>query len=181
MEQTILFACDVTPAAVNKFTAILAALAQQGTTKVTICINSSGGNVVEGIFLHNFLMGLPYQIVTHNVGNVDSIANVIFLAGAVRFACPSSTFMFHGVGFNPNPNERLESKNLREKLDTINADHRRIAAIVNQRTGLPVRSCLNLLKQQSTRGADWARTKGFVGQVSPFTYPANGQFLTFYG
>jgi hypothetical protein len=40
-----------------------------------------------------------YQLVTHNVGNVDSIGTVIYLAGEERFACPQATFMLHGVSF----------------------------------------------------------------------------------
>ena len=27
------------------------------------------------------LIGLPFELITHNVGNVDSIGNAIFLAG----------------------------------------------------------------------------------------------------
>ncbi len=41
--------------------------------------------------------GVPYKLITHNVGNVDSIGNVIFLAAEERYACSTSTFMFHGV------------------------------------------------------------------------------------
>jgi ATP-dependent protease ClpP protease subunit len=54
----------------------LLALAAQGQTdKVTIAINSGGGEVVHGIAIYNAIRAMPYPIVTHNVGNVDSIAN----------------------------------------------------------------------------------------------------------
>ena len=59
--------------------------------------------------------GMPFELITHNVGNVDSIGNVVFLAGTRRYAVPHATFMFHGVGFNAPPNQRLEEAFLKRK------------------------------------------------------------------
>ncbi|MEQ9152052.1 ATP-dependent Clp protease proteolytic subunit [Parvibaculum sp.] len=180
-EHTILFSADISPATANNFVQVLAGLAAGGATKVTIALNSGGGNVVAGMYLHHTMVAMPYEIVTHNVGNVDSIANVIFMAGNTRLACRGSTFMFHGVGFDSNPAERLEEKNLREKLDVVTADHRRIASVIAGRTSLTINNCMSLFKQQSTRGADWAVQKGIIGSIADFTYPANGNFYTFFG
>ena len=55
---------------------------------------------MNGMNLYNVMRAMPFKLITHNVGNVDSIGNAIFLAGVARYACPHSTFMFHGVGFN---------------------------------------------------------------------------------
>ena len=63
-------------------------------------LSTPGGSVMNGLNLYNVLRGLPITLTTHNVGNVDSIGNAIFLAGQIRYACPHSTFMFHGVAFN---------------------------------------------------------------------------------
>jgi hypothetical protein len=38
---------------------------------------------------------VPFKLVTHNVGNVGSAANVLFLAGERRFACPQAVFFLH--------------------------------------------------------------------------------------
>ena len=35
----------------------------------------------------------------HNVGQVDSSANVIFLAADERYASPHTTFLFHGMNY----------------------------------------------------------------------------------
>jgi ATP-dependent protease ClpP protease subunit len=75
------------------------------------------GRVMNGINIYNVLRGLPAKVVFHNVGNVDSIGNVLFLAGDERYACPHSTFMFHGVGFDPTPGVRVEQKTAQEMLD----------------------------------------------------------------
>jgi ATP-dependent protease ClpP protease subunit len=159
----------------------LVGLAGQNPDRLIVAMNSPGGNVVSGIAIYNTMRAMPYPIVTHNIGNVDSIANVIFLGGSERHASPASTFMFHGVGFNGNANERLEENTLKAKLDTILADHKRISAILSDRTGgsLKVRQGMNLFKEHRTRDAQWAVSKGIASSVRDFTLPAgaNVQFL----
>ena len=104
--------------------------------------------MVNGVTMYNTIKAMPYEINTHNISNVDFIANVIFLAGKNRLANQCSTFMFHGVGFNGNNNERLEEKNILEKLNTIKSEHNRIAKIISDHSGLSVQSCMGLFKQQ---------------------------------
>ena len=57
-------------------------IAKQKPKRIYFLFSSQGGGVNAGITLHNFLTALPVEIVMHNVGSVESIANVIFLAGA---------------------------------------------------------------------------------------------------
>jgi ATP-dependent protease ClpP protease subunit len=104
----------------------------------------------------------------------DSIANAVFLAGNERYASPASTFMFHGVGFDGDASERLEEKNLKEKIDTVLSDHRRISEIISTRTQnrLTVRSGMNLFKEQRTRNAQWALDRGIVMAIRDFVLPA---------
>jgi ATP-dependent protease ClpP protease subunit len=86
-------------------------------------ISTPGGSVMYGMNLYNVLRAFPIKLITHNVGNVDSMGNAVFLAGEERFACPHSTFMFHGVGFDFNGQFRLEEKLCKEKLEAIHAEH----------------------------------------------------------
>lgn len=181
MEHTILFSADITPLAANNFINILTQLGQNGCTKLTIGINSSGGNVVAGVLLYNALMAMPYPVATHNLSNVDSIANVIFMAGKERKACAGATFMFHGVSFAGQPGEVLDEPRLREKLDVVTADHKRLAQIIAKHTSLTAKQCMLLFKQQGTRGTQWALDKGVIHIVEAFAYPANGNFYTFFG
>jgi hypothetical protein len=83
---------------------------------------------MHGLNLFNILIGLPFALVTHNVGNVDSIGNAVFLAGSRRYATAHSTFMFHGVGFDIPAQIRLEEKNVREHLDGILSNQQRIGS-----------------------------------------------------
>jgi len=66
----------------------------KGVTDFYLLLSSPGGNVNNGITIYNFLKSLPINLTTHNIGVVDSIANVIFLAGDNRYAVPHSSFLF---------------------------------------------------------------------------------------
>lgn len=180
-ERAILFSADISPESANKFASILADYAIAGVTKLTLAMNSPGGNVGAGVFLHNVMTTMPYDIATHNIGNVDSIATVIFLAGSMRKANSNSTFMFHGVGFDQIQPLRLEEKFLKERLDTIQAEHRRLAQLVSDRTTLSPVSVRRLYSQQSTRSAAWAKSKGLISEIGSFECPANVPLLTFFG
>src|SRR5690554_2608812 len=64
---------------------------------IYIILSSTGGTVYSGIAVYNFIKALPVKVTTHNVSRVDSIANVVFLAGDERFAAPNASFLFHGA------------------------------------------------------------------------------------
>jgi ATP-dependent protease ClpP protease subunit len=177
-DHHILFTGEIKAANANTFVATLANLASQQASKVTIAINSSGGEVVHGVAMYNAMRAMPYPIITHNVGNVDSIANVVFLGGGERYTCPASTFMFHGVGFSASlmGNMRLEENSLKALLDTVLSDHKRISGIFADRTGgkTSVRQGMKLFQQQRTRNAQWALDKGFATGISDFAFPVGG-------
>lgn len=180
-ERAILFSADINPQTANSFAGILTSYAIDGVTRLVLAMNSPGGHVGAGVFIHNVMTTMPYPIVTHNVGNVDSIATVLFLAGTDRKACNNATFMFHGVGFDQLQPLRLEEKFLKERLDTIQAEHRRLAQLVADRTVLTPASVRKLYAQQSTRGAVWAKTKGLISHIEPFEPPPGTPLLTFFG
>jgi ATP-dependent Clp protease protease subunit len=173
-EHCLVFAAAVNQNSANALIAYLIDLHVAGATKATIAISSPGGNVVNGIAIYNTLLAVNYEVTTYNIGNVDSIANIIFLAGRTRFSSLNATFMFHSVGFEGNSNERLEEKNLLEKLDVIKSDHNRISSIISNRSGLSTRACVNLFKKQATRNTEWAVKNGIANSVGEFKIPTHG-------
>jgi ATP-dependent protease ClpP protease subunit len=177
-EHHIIFTGEVNATTANNFVTTLANLAVQQADKATIALNSSGGEVVHGIAMYNAMRAMPYPIITHNVGNCDSIANIIFLGGVERYACPPSTFMFHGVGFNAAKmgNMRLEENSLKALLDTILSDHKRLSGIFADRTGgkVSIKQGMKLFREQRTRSAHWALDKGFATGISDFAFPVGG-------
>ncbi len=96
----VMFTAEIVPQTVEAMIQALSNLTQQGVKKVYLAFSTPGGSVTHGIALYNFLRGVSFELIAHNIGNVDSIGNAIFLAADVRYACKNSTFMFHGVGFD---------------------------------------------------------------------------------
>jgi ATP-dependent Clp protease, protease subunit len=159
----------------NTTQALIALLSQQinmGVKEVYLLLSTSGGNLMNGLNLFNVLCSLPVKLTTHNVGNIDSIGNVIFLAGKERYACPHSTFMFHGVGLDIPGQTRLERRFLRERLDSIAADELRIGSIIEERSRLNHRQIKNLFKEARTKDANYARSVGIVDDIREATIGA---------
>jgi ATP-dependent Clp protease protease subunit len=166
------FSAEVNPSTTEGLITVATQLCNQGATEINLLLSTPGGSVMHGITLYNVLRALPLKLITHNTGNVDSIGNVIFLAGAERYASPHSTFMFHGVGFDLNGQLRLEDKFLREKLDAIAADHGRIGAIISQNTTLQENEVVSLFAEARTKDAAWAAGIGMVHAVRELNIPA---------
>lgn len=110
-EVYVSFSAEINASTTESLIAAMTNLANQGVPKVTLLLSTPGGAVMNGMNVYNVLRAMPFELTTHNVGNVDSIGNAIFLAGERRYAAPHSTFMFHGVGFQSQPGHVLEEKN----------------------------------------------------------------------
>src|SRR5262249_18993902 len=152
----VTFGANIVPDTANVLIATMTGLANKKVPEVHLLLSTPGGDVAAGITIYNMLRGLPYKLITHNVGNVDSIGNAIFLAGDERYACKSATFMYHGVGFNAGQNARFEEKLLRERLDSLMMNQERIAAIIEDRTSLTAEEIAPLFLEAQTKKCDWA-------------------------
>jgi ATP-dependent protease ClpP protease subunit len=108
------FSAEINPNTTQSLIALLSQQINLGVQEIYLLLSTQGGDVMSGINLYNVLRSLPAKLTTHNVGNVDSIGNAIFLAGHERYASRHSTFMFHGVGFNVPTPTLFEEKSLRE-------------------------------------------------------------------
>lgn len=160
---------------------LMAAMSQKlvaGTDDFYVLLSTPGGEVQSGITLYNFLRGIPATITMHNMGNVDSIGNAIFLAADTRRACAHSTFMFHGVGFDVQ-SVRIEEKNAREILNSILADQTRIADIIVARTNINTSRARQLFREARTKDAQAALTAGIVHQISDVAIPQGADIVSF--
>lgn len=127
---------------------------------------------MNGLNLYNALRGLPINLATHNVGNVDSIGNALFLAGTQRYACPHSTFMFHGVSFNTANGQNFDERGVRERLASILSDQKKIGSIIQDRTTLPLRRIRSMFRETRTIDAATAVGAGIVHEVRDVQIPA---------
>ena len=81
---------------------------------IYLLMSSGGGSVSEGLNLAAYMKALPVHITTHNIGQTDSIANVVFAAGTTRYATQNSSFLFHGVSMHYERQDFIESQLLEQ-------------------------------------------------------------------
>lgn len=139
---------------------------------------SPGGNVRDGVTLHNFIRSLPAKIIMHNIGIVDSIGNVVFLAAEERYANPHSSFLFHGVGFDVSQPIRLEEKNLKERLNVIQRDQKIITDIIAERTRLGKEETMEMFFEVKTKTSEDAKEAGIVQDVKLANIPAGSRIVS---
>lgn len=172
------FSSEISPKTTEALIAVMADQANKGVAEVCLMLSTPGGSVMHGLNLYNLLRAFPFKLITHNVGNVDSIGNAVFLAGEERYACPHSTFMFHGVGFDIAKPVRLEQKNLQEQLDAVLQDQRRIGAIIRERTDIDESQIGDLFREARTKDADYARSVGIVHDIRDVQIPFGSPVLS---
>jgi ATP-dependent Clp protease protease subunit len=173
----ISFSAEINVKTMEALLGVLAQQCSQGVKTIYLLLSTPGGHVNCGITIYNMLRAMPFHLITHNVGNVDSIGNVIFLAGAERYACAHSTFMFHGVGFDIIQPARFEEKTLRERLGSLDADQNRIGGIIKDRTKLNAQKVKRLFFEAQTKDAAYARANGIVHKVRDVKIPAGSPIL----
>ncbi len=141
------------------------------------CLSSNGGEVNAGFTLYNFLASLPVEVVMHNIGTVDSIATVIFLAGTKRYAAQHSTFLYHGVQFNVGAPTAITYSKLKEHLSAVEADENRIARVIDEKTDLSFEEVKELQGQGKTLTPLEAKDKGIVHEVMDVNIPHNAAMV----
>ena len=171
-------------AAINPYTAqvlmtTLAQAAKKRVPKVYLALSTTGGQVQSGIALYTALRALPFELIIHNTSSVNSIGNVVFLAGDTRYAVPYSTFMFHGVGFDVPAGVRIEEQMARDRLDSILADQERMGDIIADRTSLETGQVAGLFAVQKTKSADWAKDNGVIHDIMSLDIPEGSHVLSF--
>lgn len=167
----ISFSAEINASTTEALIALIAQQVNQGTTDVYLMMSTPGGTVMNGLNLYNVLRAFPVNLTTHNVGNIDSIGNAIFLTGRQRYACAHSTFMFHGVGIDIKSAYRLEEKNLGEHLHGILADQKRIGDLLREHTTLNERKIRTLFKEARTKDANYARDVGIIHEIRDVNIP----------
>lgn len=175
------FTADIQPPMCQPFLSMMKDLVQQGHDEIHLLMASSGGVVMIGVALFNILRALPVTVVTHNVGNIDSIGNVVFLAGDRRLSAPNATYMFHGVGRGVVGVQQMTGGMAREYVDSIQADEDRIADIIASRTKLTLQALKAMFMLGETRDATFAKDVGIVDEIAAPVIPLGSAFWAFNG
>jgi ATP-dependent protease ClpP protease subunit len=128
-------------------------------------LSSPGGLIDLGITLFNFLRALPCHIIMHNIGSVESIANVVFLAGESRFATPNSRFLLHGVFWQPPAGVTIIPSQIAEQGTRFRDDEARIKDILLARTSMTAEQIDGYFRFGESKTAEFAKEVGIISQI----------------
>ena len=102
---------------------------------VHLIMSTKGGDVDAGITLYNFLKSMPITLRTYNIGNVDSIGVVVFLAGSERYMANHSSFILHGIRLQIKA-ATFKRNDLKEQMSIMERLENKISGIITQETKL---------------------------------------------
>jgi ATP-dependent protease ClpP protease subunit len=105
-------------------------------TDLTSQFSSSGGTVDEGFSLYEFLLSLPLTLTMHNIGIVNSVAIIVFLAGDKRFANDNTIFYMHDETWTTLGAREYTSSKLKEYTYLLESSRLRAKSILKLRTKL---------------------------------------------
>lgn len=113
-----------------------------------VYINSEGGVVETGFEIYDYLKSLDKPVNTIGLGQVASIATVIFMAGEKRYLKPATNFLIHlpmiGIdGF-------LNSQDLELAKQSVAVVEKQLLDFYKKQTGLSEEALLPLLKKETS-------------------------------
>jgi len=160
----IKFFAPVIDVTINALMSAIDGKMKQGVSQFILLISSPGGNVHHGLSAYNYLKGLPITITTHNFGSVDSMGVVVFCGGSKRLSVPQARFLLHGVsaGFQ---NERLEEKQLEERLKGLQNNVENIAKVIAANTSKSIQDVRDAILERTILSPEEAKAWGLVDEI----------------
>lgn len=152
----------------------------EDTHTVYFLLSTGGGSVSYGFTLYNFLTQLPYKLVMHNVGSVDSIGGVIFLAGKERYSTENGTFLIHRVKGDFKESTANDS-NLREKLSCVQTEETKIRRVLTGRSALSDKEFDQLFEYGELKDTAFALEKEWIHAVKPAPFPKPDRWVLIKG
>ena len=105
-----------------------------GASEIRFHFSSDGGSTFHGFTLFNFIRSLPIPVAMHNVGNIESIAVIVYLAASRRLTCNSSRFLIHPLHYGFGNAPSADHLRLLEWGRALNSDAERYVELFNQQT-----------------------------------------------
>lgn len=93
--------------------------------KITIIINSFGGNVDSAFAIYDCLSMCNFDITTVAIGCCASMATILFSLGSKRYITPNSTIVVHSTGYSTQ-NVRITQAEALEKFNDVKEDNQKI-------------------------------------------------------
>ena len=129
-------------------------------SRVTVKLNSCGGDLYTGIAIHNALKALPGEVNVVVEGIAASAASVIMCAGDTVTVYPGSLVMIHGVSVMLW--DALNIQDMKQLMKGMDASERAVAEIYNAKTGIEVDTLRGMMTKETWLTGREAIDKGFA-------------------
>ena len=129
--------------------------------EINVHINSYGGEVAEGLAIHNSLKNHPARVRTICDGFACSAASVVFMAGDERIMNPASLLMVHNAWSSASGN----AKELRKAADDLDVITSASAETYKARVNLSDEELTELLDSETWITPADAAAWGFATEV----------------
>lgn len=131
--------------------------------RITVRLNSCGGDLYTGIAIHNALKALTGEVHVIVEGIAASAASVIMCAGDRINVYPGSLVMIHGVSAYFWGS--LNIQDMKQLMKGMDASERAVAEIYNAKTGIAVDTLRSMMTKETWLTGREAVEKGFADQV----------------
>ena len=129
-------------------------------SKITVKLNSCGGDLYTGIAICNALKGLKAKINVVVESIAASAASVIMCAGDTVSVYPGSMIMIHGVKVGLM--DYFNIPDLKQLIKGMEANERAIAEIYNAKTGIETETLRSMMNKETWFTGREAVEKGFA-------------------
>ena len=137
--------------------------AVKNKSKITVKLNSCGGDLYTGIAIHNALKALHGEVNVVVEGIAASAASVIMCAGDTVTVYPGSLVMIHGVSVVLW--DSLNIQDMKQLIKGMDASERAVAAIYNAKTGIEEETLRGMMTKETWLTGSEAVEKGFADEL----------------
>lgn len=134
--------------------------AVRNKSRITVKLNSCGGDLYTGIAIHNALKSLSGQVNIIVEGIAASAASVIMCAGDSVDVYPGSLIMIHGVSVHLW--DTVNIQDMKQLIKGMDASERAVAEIYSGKTGLDTDTLRNMMTKETWMTGREAVEKGFA-------------------
>lgn len=132
------------------------------SNKISLRLNSPGGDVFDGIAIMNALKNHSAEVTVHVDGLAASIASVIAMAGDKIVMAPNSTMMIHDALSLQIGN----AADMRKTADLLDKASDNIASVYATRSGVEAGTWRNMMRDETWFSADEAVAAGLADEVA---------------
>lgn len=179
-ETYIRLTAPITPQSTQRLLQIIDQKYQAGIRKLHLLLSTPGGSVAHGIAVYNVLKALPMEVITYNIGTVDSIGVIIFCAGEKRVSVPNARFFLHPVGVGINQGTRVDEHWLREHTASLKIDQQNIANVIGATAGKDVEAVLRDIGDRKSLNPGESQQYGLTHKVEQSQLPIGADLIPIY-